>query len=301
MRRRWLLAGAAALAGCSLLPQTALCAAARLAARCAARTRRRRRTRAAAFCWCASVRAGPGLEVRGPAMAAARRQRACGLLRAMGGAAGAGGGGRPATMACRFRAVQGSGGAGQPAERRFRPGGRTRRVHRRSERRRGPRGAGAGPAGSAARARPRCCCSGPRSAEVRLAGSDPPAIAEAMKAALVGGAAADRGGRRERSPVDAGIRGSASLRVRSASWAGVSVCGPSASCGGRFGQDGRDRASSRPRRDCACSRAAARAAARPGGSSSCPDPAARSSSPCRTPPNRPHRTGCAGSRRCCRC
>ena len=41
-----------------------------------------------------------------------------------------------------------------------------------------------------------------------------------------------------------------------------------------------------PRRDCACSRAAARAAARPDGSSSCPDPAARSSSPCRTAPNR---------------
>ena len=44
----------------------------------------------------------------------------------------------------------------------FVAGGRTRRVHRRSERRRGPGGAGAGPAGSAARARPRCCCRGPK-------------------------------------------------------------------------------------------------------------------------------------------
>ena len=65
--------------------------------------------------------------------------------------------------------------------------------------------------------------------------------------------------------------------------------------------NGRDRASNPPSPDCACSRAAARAAARPDGSSSCPDPAARSSSPCRTAPNRAHRTGCAGSRRCCRC
>ena len=52
-------------------------------------------------------------------------------------------------MAGGCRAVQGGGGAGQPTERRFRSGGRTADVRRRSEGRRRPGGAGVGAARSA--------------------------------------------------------------------------------------------------------------------------------------------------------
>ena len=82
----------------------------------------------------------------------------------------------------RFRAVV---APGSRLNADFVAGGGTRRVHRRSERRRGPRGAGAGAAGSAPGLDQGAAADEPKSAEVRLAGSDPPAIAEAMKAALV--------------------------------------------------------------------------------------------------------------------
>ena len=202
-------------------------------------------------------------------------------------------------MARRFRAVQGGGRAGQPAERRFRPGGELDTFI-------ADLNAGVARVALAlvlldqGRARPRCCCSEPRSAEVRLAGSDPPAIAEAMKAALVAVLRRTESGRRSGHSSDAGSE------VRPVTRA---VCfldrGQCLRTVGKLAAAGSGNGGIAPAvrhgRDCACSRAAARAAARSGGSSSCPDPAARSSSPCRTPPNRARRTDCAGSRRCCRC
>ena len=65
MRRRWVLAGAAALAGCSLLPRTSpMCSGATGRSMCGANPWRRR-TRAGRVLLVRDVRAGPGLEVRG--------------------------------------------------------------------------------------------------------------------------------------------------------------------------------------------------------------------------------------------
>ena len=183
MRRRWVLAGVAALAGCSLLPQTPYV------------QRRdwpldvRRPVGGAApgrdgrVLLVRSVRAGPGLEARGlqwlqrdgsvhvdfyEQWAVPPAQAVEDDLRQWLADAG--------LFARRGR-------AGQPAERRFRARGRARCVHRRPERRRRSRGARAGPAGSAAgigegaAAADDCRRGAP-------ADTEPPAIAEAMKAAL---------------------------------------------------------------------------------------------------------------------